>query len=208
VDATCPFVKNAQDICRGLRKEGFDVVVIGDKEHPEVKALVGFAGGEAVVVENLEDLRRLKSTSGKIGILAQTTQSRHNFHELVNAILKRYNSQAGFSQIRIFNTICQDSTTRQANALRISSVCDVMLVIGGRNSANSKRLANICRQNVSRTHHIEVADDIRPSWVGNGDLIGVVSGASTPDWIIKDVICRLKDLRSNKKSLKRRRKQV
>lgn len=192
IDATCPFVKKAQGLCRMLKMEGFSVVVIGDKKHPEVKALVGFAGGEASVVENIRDLNKLRLKNKKIGVVAQTTQSRKDFQSLVRALLKKRRDKDSFTELKVFDTICADSAARQASARKISCVCDAMLVIGGRNSANSRRLAKICRQMVARTHHIETAADIRPRWK-KADCIGVVSGASTPDWIIKDVIRKLKN---------------
>jgi 4-hydroxy-3-methylbut-2-enyl diphosphate reductase len=199
IDATCPFVKKAQNICTMLKKEGFDVIVVGDKHHPEVKALVGFAGGEAFVVENTRDIENLKFKNKKIGVLAQTTQSRQNFQELGAILLKKCNNKAEFDQIRVFNTICADSAARQINAKEISSSCDAILVIGGKDSANSRRLANICKRSVPHTHHIEVAGDINPRWSRKDDCVGIVSGASTPDWIIKDVISKLKAIDSKKK---------
>jgi len=192
IDATCPFVKKAQNISRALKDEGFDVVVVGEREHPEVKSIVGFASGKAEVVENIKDTRRLKLKNSRIGILAQTTQSKENFHDLVAALLKRYNAKSNYSEVRIFNTICGDSADRQQAAGKISSVCDAMLVVGGKNSANSRRLANICKSRVKRTFHIEAAKDINPKWFKKTDRVGVISGASTPDWIIEEVIKKLR----------------
>lgn len=196
VDATCPFVKKAQNICKSLDNEGFDVVVVGEREHPEVKSIVGFARGRASVVENLNDVKKLRLKNNKIAVLAQTTQSKEDFHNLVAALLKRYNNKFNYHQMRIFNTVCGDSAARQQAAKRISSVCDVMLVVGGKNSANSRRLAKICKAMVERTYHIETAHDIKMSWFKKSDRIGVVSGASTPDWIIEEVIKKLRTRRN------------
>ncbi len=201
IDATCPFVKKAQNICKMLSEQGFDVVVIGDRHHPEVKALVGFANNRATVIEDLRDLKRFTPRNKKIGILAQTTQSIDNFQDLLGALLKKSGNEFIFDEIRIFNTICGDSSARQASAKKISFICDGMLVIGGKNSANSQRLFNICRKNVANTYHIEAAGDINPKWFRNTGCIGVVSGASTPDWIINDVT---RTLNKNKKSKIRR----
>lgn len=195
IDATCPFVKKAQGLCRMLEKKGFSVIVIGDKRHPEVKALVGFAGGQASVVENIRDLNKLRLKNKKIGVVAQTTQSKKDFQKLVRELLKRRMGKDSFAEIRIFDTICADSAARQASARKISCVCDAMLVVGGRNSANSRRLAKICRQKLAGTHHIETSVDIKPRWK-KVDCIGVVSGASTPDWVIKDVIKNLRTRRN------------
>jgi len=191
IDATCPFVKKAQNICKMLSEQGFDVVVIGDRHHPEVKALVGFANNKAVVIESFKDLKKFKPKNKRIGILAQTTQSRDNFQELLIALLKKHSNKFIFDEVRIFDTICGDSSARQASAKKISFVCDSMIIIGGKNSANSRRLFNICKENVSKTHHIETADDIKSKWFKNSGCIGVVSGASTPDWIINNVTSKL-----------------
>jgi len=193
IDATCPFVKKAQNICKRLKDEGFDVVVVGEREHPEVRSILGFVDGKAAVVESLFDVKRLKLRSGKIGILAQTTQSKENFHDLVTALLKKYNSGPSYNEIRIFNTICKDSATRQQAAKKISSVCDVILVIGGKNSANSRRLAKICKSALMRAYHVETEDDLKPGWFKNIDRVGIISGASTPDWIIKKIAKALKN---------------
>jgi len=192
IDATCPFVKKAQELCKQLKKVGFDIIVVGEREHPEVKSIVGFGQGVAKVVENLNDVGKLKPKNSKLGILAQTTQSKENFHELVTALLKKYNSKFNYTEIRIFNTICGDSAARQEAAKKISSVCDVMLVVGGKNSANSRRLAKICSSKTERAYHIETANDINLNWFKKSNRIGVISGASTPDWIIKEVVKKIK----------------
>ena len=100
--------------------------------------------------------------------------------------------------MRIFNTVCGDSATRQQAAGKISSVCDVMLVVGGKNSANSRRLAKICNKIVKRTYHIETVQDLKLSWFKKSDRIGVVSGASTPDWIIEQVVKKIMTRRNKK----------
>ena len=195
IDATCPFVKKAQNICKRLNENGFSIIVIGDKDHPEVKALVGFANGQAVVVDKTEDLKRINLRNKKIGIIAQTTQSRQNFQKLVSTILKKYNGKFNSDRLRIYNTICGDSATRQTDAEKISAYCDMVLVVGGRNSANSRRLVKICKACVDKTYHIETADDIRLQWfLGGVNCVGITSGASTPDWIIKDVVKRLNQI--------------
>ncbi len=195
IDATCPFVKKAQDICQSASREGFSVILIGDRSHPEVKALAGFTGPKAFIVEDIKDLNRLRLKNKKLAIVAQTTQAIENFQDLINAFLKRYSKNGDFSQIRIFNTICRDSSTRQEEARKISSSCDVMLVVGGKNSANSRRLFNICKEKVKRVYHIETVCDIYPEWFKVIDRVGIVSGASTPDWMIGQVLGKVSSLK-------------
>lgn len=196
IDATCPFVKKAQKLCRALSEDGFDTLVIGEKSHPEVKSIVGFSNGTAQVVEGLSDIKRLNVKRKKIGIIAQTTQSRANFQEAAGAVLKRFKgSHPG--RVRVFDTICGDSSARQASAEGLSALCDAMFVVGGKNSANSRRLAEICAKN-SRTYHIENAGGIKRGWLAGKNNVGVVSGASTPDWVIAGVIKKLKNIKIKK----------
>lgn len=199
VDATCPFVKKAQNICKTLSEEGFDIIVMGDRHHPEVKSIVGFANGKAAVVESMKDLKQLKLNSKKVGVVAQTTQSKNDFHKLVKALLEKYNGKCGFDELRVFDTICGDSSARQLNARKISAACDAIVVIGGKNSANTRRLVKICKEKITRTYHVETNDDIEPKWFRGVKCVGVVSGASTPDWIIQDVVKNLSRIRRIKK---------
>lgn len=194
VDATCPFVKKAQRICQVLSKDGYGVVVVGDRFHPEVKTLVGLAGKDVVVLEGFEDLGNFKIKSPKIGIVAQTTQSRQNYSRIANALMRERFSGNGVSELRVFDTICLDTAKRQSEAKRISKRCDRMIVIGGKNSANSRRLAEICKNTKTKTIHIERATQIEPQWLKGAKGVGIVSGASTPDSIIDEVIKKLKGL--------------
>ena len=214
IDTTCPFVKKAQNICKILYRENFDVIVVGEKYHPEVKSLVGFTENKATVVENINDVKKIKLPAAErrgcvlnIGIIAQTTQSRKNLQDLAGAIFRKCGSEFDFGQLKVFNTICKDSATRQIEAKEISLSCDAMLVVGGKNSANSRRLVKICKEVVSKTYHIETAAQIKTEWFFKGKFgrfgrIGIVSGASTPDWIIEAVIRKLKSIAVKNKAFK------
>lgn len=186
VDATCPFVKNAQMLAKRL-SDGYKVIIIGDKGHPEVKSLRSFSGSKSLVVSNRRDAKRLKFKKGKIGVIAQTTQSLKNFLEVASELLKKE-----FSEIRIFNTICSDVNMRQTSTEKFSRDNDVVLVVGGKNSANTKRLYEICKGMGTQAHHIEVGSEIRNEWMKGKKCIGVVSGASTPRWIVDEVVGKLR----------------
>jgi 4-hydroxy-3-methylbut-2-enyl diphosphate reductase len=189
VDATCPFVKRAQDIVRQLVKDRCDVVIVGDKTHPEVVGLISYAGKKGHVLEKPGDVARLR-LSENVGILSQTTQSPENFKKIIDRI-KILRPRA-----KVFNTICKATMARQSDAKKIARNSDVMIIVGGKNSGNTKRLYEISKQ-YARSYHIEHADEIKPEWFRKAARIGLTAGASTPDWIISEVenkILNIKEL--------------
>jgi (E)-4-hydroxy-3-methyl-but-2-enyl pyrophosphate reductase len=187
VDATCPFVIKAQRLAQRLATEGYQVVIVGEGDHPEVIGIMAFAGNEAWVVEKASDIRDLPAKP-RVGIVAQTTQSLGNFREVVGALLEKSD------ELKVFNTICHATTHRQEAALDIARKVDLMIIIGGYNSANTSRLASLCAQSGVPTHHIETADELEASWLESIAAVGVTAGASTPEWIIEEVIDRLEVL--------------
>lgn len=193
VNATCPFVVKAQNLAKHLAEEGYQVIVVGEGEHPEVIGIMGFAGEEACVVEKASDVVN-QPIKSKAGVIAQTTQSHNNFREVVGAVLEKSD------EVRVFNTICHATTHRQEAALDIARKVDLMIVIGGHNSANTGRLAYLCTQLGVPTYHIETVDELKPLWLKGVGMVGVTAGASTPEWIIEDVVNGLKALRNGKNS--------
>ena len=179
VDATCPHVKKAQLSAKELAEEGRFVVIVGEKEHPEVHSIVQWAGGNVAVIETVAEAAFLPNAS-RLGIISQTTFSGERFREIVSALLDKSRD------IRVMRTICTATDQRQRAAREVASKVDVMLVIGGKNSANTTRLAQLCA-NICRTYHIETAEELQPAWFDNIEKIGITAGASTPDWIIKEV---------------------
>lgn len=179
VDATCPHVKKAQLSAKELAEEGRFVVIVGEKEHPEVHSIVQWAGGNVAVIETVAEAAFLPNAS-RLGIISQTTFSGERFQEIVSALLDKSRD------IRVMRTICTATDQRQRAARELASKVDVMLVIGGKNSANTTRLAQLCAK-ICRTYHIETAEELRPAWFDNIEKIGITAGASTPDWIIKEV---------------------
>ena len=185
IDLTCPFVAKAQQHAETLKKEGYQVVVVGEKDHPEVQSIMGYAGDDAVVIENPEEVDQVK-LRGRAGIVAQTTQSYSNFSEIVLRLLRVSN------ELKVFNTICSSTKERQEAARVLASQVDVMIVVGGRNSANTSRLVSLCRESGKPTYHVEVVEEIRSDWLQGAGTVGVTAGASTPGWIIEAVVERLK----------------
>ncbi|WP_413853703.1 4-hydroxy-3-methylbut-2-enyl diphosphate reductase [Candidatus Ruminimicrobium bovinum] len=178
IDATCPFVKRAQDIVKELSDISQQIVIVGEKTHPEVVALVSYGKGKCIVVENKNDIEKVKKTD-IIYIVSQTTQSPKNFDDIVKEIAK-------ISKVKIYNTICKATFDRQSSAEKLAKSVDIMIVIGGKNSGNTRRLFQICSSAVE-TYHIESGDEIKNDWFTNKQKIGITAGASTPDWIIKNI---------------------
>ncbi|GAB6136845.1 bifunctional 4-hydroxy-3-methylbut-2-enyl diphosphate reductase/30S ribosomal protein S1 [Halanaerobaculum tunisiense] len=187
INATCPFVKRVQDKAQELQEEGYQVLISGDKNHPEVVGILGHTADRAIVIEELADCKELDLAS-KVGVVAQTTQSIGKLEELISYLLPKV------SDLKVHNTICTTTGQRQNEAARMAQKVDLMIVIGGYNSANTNRLAEICRENGVETHHIEQAGELQADWFTNNKKVGVTAGASTPDWIIKEVVSRMTDM--------------
>ena len=188
VDATCPFVKKAQEHVKSLSESGYCVVVVGDADHPEVQGIVSYGGENVFVVGSGDDVKKLP-TFKKFGVVAQTTQSFENLKNVVCECLLRG------GEIRVFNTICDATAVRQEEAKELAGQVDCMLVVGGFNSANTHRLLEVCAELQPRTYHIETAVEINPAWFEGAERIGVTAGASTPKWIIDEVVARIDELR-------------
>ena len=179
VDATCPHVRKAQLSAKTLADDGYHVIIIGEKEHPEVQSIYKWTSGTAEVIETVEEAKALK-TYARLGIVSQTTFSGKMFQRIVGELLEKSRD------IRILRTICTATDQRQAAAVDLASKVDLMLVIGGKNSANTTRLAELCAKRC-KTYHIETAAELQDEWFDKIDKIGITAGASTPDWIIKEV---------------------
>lgn len=173
VDATCPFVKKVHIAAARLVAEGYQLLVVGEPGHPEVEGILGHAGEGATVVSNAAEAARLQ-LSRKVGVVVQTTQTAANLGEVVAALAPRVD------ELRVVNTICEATNERQQAAAELAARADVMVVVGGKNSGNTRRLAQICAERCAATHHIEDAAEIDPAWFTGAELIGVTAGASTP----------------------------
>jgi len=187
IDATCPIVKRAQLYAKFLHRHGYAVLLVGDAHHPEVEAIRSYIDDQVEVVGDARTIRNLGPWN-KLGVIAQTTQSFPLFKESVAACLEKA------KEVRVFNTICQATTIRQKEAVEIARRVDCMVVVGGRNSGNTQRLASICKEIQPRTYHIEEAHELDPKWFVKGKKAGLTAGASTPFWIIQEVEDRIKKL--------------
>ncbi len=190
IDATCPFVRRAQEFVVKLHKEGYPIFVVGEKNHPEVKALKSQAKDNVIVIQNESDLKSIaKSKDAKIGVVSQTTQDLEHYKKMVMMFFDYY------KEIRIFNTICNATSQIQKSAVELAKRVDAMFIIGGYNSANTKRLYELCKRIHSKTYHIETEKDINPLLIDDSvRMIGIAAGASTPNWIIKNVKNYLKKI--------------
>ncbi len=182
VDATCPFVKKAQQYAKLLSTEGYQVILLGDRDHPEVKSIMSFAGNDVVVVKDGEIPLNIRT---KVGIVVQTTQPVDALRRLLSEIIEKT------KELKIYNTICNSTALRLKETFEISGSVNLMLVVGGKNSANTSQLANLCRSNGVNTRHIETASEIQTDWFHNVESVGVTAGASTPDWIIEEIKAKI-----------------
>lgn len=181
VDATCPHVSKAHEAAEELRRGGYTVVIVGEADHPEVEGIMAHAGGEAIVVDSAAALPE-RLPSRRVGVVVQTTQSTERLHEVASALLPRT------SELRVFNTVCSATAKRQSSALDLARSVDVMVVVGGHNSGNTTRLAEISRSVNARTYHVETAAELDPAWFSGAAVVGVTAGASTPDEQMAGVI--------------------
>ncbi len=181
VDATCPFVTKPQEIAQEMSEAGYDVIIFGDESHPEIKGVKSYATHGAVVVSSIFDLIDLKLNE-KIALIAQTTRKVENYMEIASYLIPRY------KEVRVFNTICNATFENQEAVKKISQKADVMIIIGGKNSSNTKQLSSIAHDFCANSHHIEDENDLDYSWFKGKKICGISAGASTPDWIIQNVI--------------------
>jgi len=183
VDATCVLVKRMQQIAMQMEGQGYKVVIVGDQNHPEVRAVVGCTSG-AVVVGNESDISTIGS--GRLGIVCQTTQSPEFFGQMLSAI-----ARAGFDEMKVINTLCKEAIKRQQAAVELCRKVDIMFVLGGLESANTRKLAELCKKYNNRTFHLQNWDEFDKKLVFGCRTAGVTAGASTPQWIIDDFVKNL-----------------
>jgi small subunit ribosomal protein S1 len=190
IDATCPFVKNVQELALTLDREGYQVVIVGEREHAEVKGVLDAVKGAAIVIEDPDEVDR-ELVAPKVGIVSQTTQESAAFNRVVGAIVPYA------KECRIFNTICLATARRQQEAAELSRQVERMIVVGGKNSANTRHLAQICRSGGTLTYQVEDAAELQTGWFAGVSRIGVTAGASTPDAQIFSVVEKINLLGGN-----------
>lgn len=179
VDATCPFVSRIHAIVGSL--ENRYLIIVGDASHPEVQGILGRAPNGVSVIDNVESARQIHSDL-PVTVVVQTTFDQQELEKIL-AVLREQ-----FQDIEVHNTICPSTRERQKEVAELAKKCDVMLVIGGKNSANTGKLVAICKQSGVATHHIQSVHNIDPQWFHNASSVGIAAGASTPEWIIREVV--------------------
>ena len=195
VDATCPLVKHAQNIIAKFAEQGYHTVIVGDSGHAEVIGLLGYTQGRGVVVSGPEEAARLPHF-GKVNVVSQTTQKESVFYETAEEVKKH----ADVCQIS--NTICQPTKDRQKETIELAKSADLVIVVGGRHSANTARLALLCKGLAPAVLHVETEEELEPAPVQRAKKIFITAGASTPNWVIDRVAARVRDLRTpNAKSI-------
>jgi 4-hydroxy-3-methylbut-2-enyl diphosphate reductase len=186
VDGTCPYVKYPQAVAQRLSREGYHVVIVGDADHAEVKGVVSYAEGPCTVVKPGGPIPEIAAQ--KVAVIAQTTCIGADFQRVVGALALE------IKEVRAVNTICSDTEERQEDARQLAGEVDAVVVVGGKNSANTRHLAEICRAIQPRTWHVETEDELEPKWFQGCRVIGISAGASTPDWVVEGVASRLATL--------------
>jgi small subunit ribosomal protein S1 len=187
-DATCPYVKKIHDLVREKYSEGFQIIIVGDENHPEVIGINGWCDNTAYIINDIKGIEKIDKTGKKLCVVAQTTLTREKWIEINNNLNKN------FENVIKFDTICNATSKRQIEAEEISKKVDMMLVVGGRNSSNTEKLFEICKKNCPETFKIETSGEIPPVDINKIKIVGITAGASTPDWIIEEVIEKMSEL--------------
>ncbi len=189
VDATCPFVSRIQKIVEKAYNEDQFIIIIGEKEHPEVIGINGYADNLGFVVNNCQEALDLPETEKEITVVAQTT-TRHDLYESIIEVIKQKYVN---NKTNVYSTICDATSQRQSEAMEIAQKVDVMVVIGGRQSSNTQKLYKICSEYCIRTYAVETPEDASTIKIYKNDIIGITAGASTPDWLIKEVVDKMSE---------------
>ncbi len=187
IDATCPFVSKPQNICEEMSKKGYQVVMFGDINHPEVKGVISYAQGDVAVVLDVNELKNIKFHS-KVAVISQTTRKFEDYTKIVNYIIPKV------KETRVFNTICNATFENQEAVRELSLECDVVIIVGGKNSSNTKQLYTIAKSNCFESYLIENENELKKEWFLDKKICGISAGASTPDWIIQKVVEKIKEI--------------
>jgi len=180
VDATCPFVKDVHEKAMRLEKEGYPVLILGNARHPEVIGIAGHVKNP-MIINSLDELKKLPPMK-RLGVVCQTTLNLSFFKEAVSILSLKV------KDLKVYNTICSATSVRQKETLELAKEVDVMFVIGGKNSSNTTKLYQIAKEVNPKTYHIESKDEIEPDWLENSETVGITAGASTPQWVIEEVV--------------------
>jgi 4-hydroxy-3-methylbut-2-enyl diphosphate reductase len=191
IDATCPYVTTPQNIVAKMSEEGYSIVIFGDATHPEIKGVVSYAKDleDAFIVLEPHELDAI-ALRGKVAVVSQTTKKPEDFAKIVTALIQRS------KEVRVFNTICNATFENQDAASVLAKKADIMIVIGGKHSSNTKQLHSICVRDCKDSYLIENEKELENAWFDDKDLCGISAGASTPDWIVQNVINKIQEIKA------------
>lgn len=189
IDATCPYVTTPQNIVEKMSTEGYSIVIFGDKSHPEIKGVVSYATNQndAHIVLDPKELETLP-LKNKVAVVSQTTKKPEDFGKVVTALIRTH------KEVRVFNTICNATFENQDAASELAKKSDVMIVIGGKHSSNTKMLHSISQKDCVDSYLIENETELEASWFKDKEVCGISAGASTPDWIVQNVISKIEKI--------------
>jgi 4-hydroxy-3-methylbut-2-enyl diphosphate reductase len=193
IDTTCPIVRKAQNAAKELAETAFDVIIFGDAEHSEVKGLLGWARDKGIAALDVRQIDRTVKSSSRLGIISQTTQTQSAYMEFARRLMGVVSPQ--IEEMRLINTLCKVTQAQQEAAIRLAHRTQLMIVIGGANSANARHLVEMCSRLVE-THSVEAADEVKSSWLAGKRHIGITAGASTPDEAVEALMDKLRSLKS------------
>jgi len=191
IDTTCPIVRKAQNTAKELAEAGFDVIIFGDTEHSEVKGLLGWTGDRGMAALKMKQIDRSVKSPSRLGIISQTTQTQSAFIEFTRQLIDMVGPK--IKEMRFINTLCEVTQGQQEAAVTLARTSQLIIVIGGSNSANTRHLVEICSPLVE-THLVETAEEVDSSWLMDKHHIGVTAGASTPDEAVEELIVKLRSL--------------
>ncbi len=186
IDATCPFVTKPQDIVKKMSEDGYKIIIFGDEKHPEVKGVKSYAKNGAMVVLSTDELNNI-AFGPKVAIVAQTTRKVAEFQKIVSFLVERV------AEVRVFNTICNATFENQDAVREVAKESDIVVVIGGKNSSNTKQLLSIASEFCQESYLVENENELQKSWFSDKKCCGISAGASTPDWIIQKVISKIRE---------------
>jgi len=187
IDATCPYVTKPQQIVEEMSGYGYKIVIFGDAQHPEVKGVMSYVSNNPIVIMSVDELKGI-AFSKKVAVISQTTRKISEFLKIINYLVEN------LKEVRVFNTICNATFENQASARELSQEADVMVVIGGKNSSNTKQLLTISQENCSDSYLIENETELQFEWFIDKKICGITAGASTPDWIIKKIVASIREI--------------
>jgi len=190
IDGTCPIVTRSQRWAKRMAEQGFSVLVFGDPDHREVRGVIAWAGDKAIPIRDGQPLP--DPFPNRVALISQTTQTPERFAEFVAQVMTEHVND--ITEMRLINTLCQVTSNQQSAARELAQECDMMLVVGGRASANTRHLLEVVQGEGVRAYHIETADEIDPTWLAGVERLGVTAGASTPDSAVEVVVDRVREL--------------